>query len=122
MRVQDDTRAMLRQGHVQHGLGGGLGHVGVHALAILADHDKLIGLQLALVEAAAGHEQGQRIALDHHAVIAAGAQRPAPMMEVASGLNEIMEKNLNGGEAWDRHRATMERKVGRCKTCDQKVW
>ena len=92
MRVQHRADARLLGGdHVQQRLGRRLGLPLGRRLAAGADADKIAPRQPALVLAAGGDEQLQRIAADDDAVVAAGADAPAALPEhcphVAEGVD-----------------------------------
>lgn len=87
--VEHSPGSMLGQSGVQQGLGTGFERRFAHGGGVFIDEEELLGLEPAFVEAAAGHEQRERLAADDDAVIAARAERPASAMEIASGLDEI---------------------------------
>jgi len=62
----------------------------IQTLALPVHHDKLLGLQAAFVETAGGDEQLEGIPRSHHAIVAAGAQRPAAAMEITAGLDQFL--------------------------------
>ena len=91
MRVQHgaDARLLPAATHVQQRLGRRLAAASGDRLAVLVDDDEIVARQPALVLAAGGDEQPQRLAAEDDAVVAAGADRPAALVEEPGQVSQV---------------------------------
>lgn len=66
------------------------------------DDDEIAILQMALVLSAGGHQQAQRLSLQHNAVVAGGTQRPTSLPALVTHLLKSSDLRSEGGQVFGK--------------------